>query len=175
MASLQNHIKSLLRGGKHAKGHDSPKDHPTTTVDKSNVHALREKQNHGISEPIIGHQQQQNYANPAAPEHFSVGPGVNNQNMAANANAMAAGAAAQNQKLNTPARDEEIKRIVAEERAKANQLPKYPGLERYILREKMGDGAFSNVYRARDSQSGQEVAIKVVRKFEMNSNQVGPG
>lgn len=37
----------------------------------------------------------------------------------------------------------------------------------------MGDGAFSNVYRARDSQ-GQwgEVAIKVVRKFEMNSQQV---
>jgi hypothetical protein len=37
----------------------------------------------------------------------------------------------------------------------------------------MGDGAFSNVYKARDLQ-GQigEVAIKVVRKFEMNSSQV---
>jgi len=37
----------------------------------------------------------------------------------------------------------------------------------------MGDGAFSNVYRAKDT-TGQydEVAIKVVRKFEMNSNQV---
>ncbi|KAK5000465.1 MAPK-activated protein kinase Srk1, partial [Cryomyces antarcticus] len=36
----------------------------------------------------------------------------------------------------------------------------------------MGDGAFSNVYRAKDTQ-GQypEVAIKVVRKFEMNSTQ----
>ncbi|KAF2010585.1 hypothetical protein BU24DRAFT_427703 [Aaosphaeria arxii CBS 175.79] len=37
----------------------------------------------------------------------------------------------------------------------------------------MGDGAFSNVYRAKDN-TGQwgEVAIKVVRKFEMNSSQV---
>merc|ERR1712230_328367 len=37
--------------------------------------------------------------------------------------------------------------------------------------EKMGDGAFSNVYKARDTQTHDEVAIKVVRKFEMNSNQ----
>jgi serine/threonine protein kinase len=52
-------------------------------------------------------------------------------------------------------------------------MPKYPGLERWLLLEKMGDGAFSNVYRARDI-TGQmdEVAIKVVRKFEMNKNQV---
>ncbi|KAF8525360.1 kinase-like domain-containing protein [Gautieria morchelliformis] len=35
----------------------------------------------------------------------------------------------------------------------------------------MGDGAFSNVYKAVDTQSGQKVAIKVVRKFELNSSQ----
>jgi len=37
----------------------------------------------------------------------------------------------------------------------------------------MGDGAFSNVYRARDT-TGQfdQVAIKVVRKYEMNNLQV---
>lgn len=53
-------------------------------------------------------------------------------------------------------------------------MPRYPGLERWILLEKMGDGAFSNVYRAKDSTTEYgEVAIKVVRKFEMNSNQVG--
>ena len=39
--------------------------------------------------------------------------------------------------------------------------------------EKMGDGAFSNVYRAIDTEgTAGEVAIKVVRKFEMNQNQV---
>lgn len=66
-----------------------------------------------------------------------------------------------------------IERIVAEERESQGKLPKYPGLERWTLLEKMGDGAFSNVYRAKDNtgKSG-EVAIKVVRKFEMNSNQV---
>lgn len=37
----------------------------------------------------------------------------------------------------------------------------------------MGDGAFSNVYRARDTTGERgEVAIKVVRKYEMNSMQV---
>ena len=53
-------------------------------------------------------------------------------------------------------------------------MPKYPGLERWVLLEKMGDGAFSNVYRAKDA-TGQydQAAIKVVRKFEMNSSQVG--
>ncbi|KAF7846378.1 hypothetical protein BT93_L4483 [Corymbia citriodora subsp. variegata] len=54
-------------------------------------------------------------------------------------------------------------------------MPKYPGLERFILIEKMGDGAFSNVYKARDTQTGAEVAIKVVRKFEMSSNQQPKG
>ena len=66
-----------------------------------------------------------------------------------------------------------LERIVAEERESKGKLPRYPGLERYTLLEKMGDGAFSNVYRAKDNE-GQypEVAIKVVRKFEMNSTQV---
>ena len=66
-----------------------------------------------------------------------------------------------------------LERIVAEEREAKGKMPRYPGLERWNLIEKMGDGAFSNVYRARDSH-GQwgEVAIKVVRKFEMNSQQV---
>jgi hypothetical protein len=66
-----------------------------------------------------------------------------------------------------------LERIVAEERENRAKLPRYPGLERWALVEKMGDGAFSNVYRARD-RDGQygEVAIKVVRKFEMNNQQV---
>ncbi|GBF61742.1 serine/threonine-protein kinase [Trichophyton mentagrophytes] len=70
------------------------------------------------------------------------------------------------------AHEQEIEQIIAEEKLNRSKLPTYPGLERYILVEKMGDGAFSNVYRARykSGQSG-EVAIKVVRKFEMSSKQ----
>ncbi|KAG5289795.1 serine/threonine-protein kinase srk1 [Histoplasma ohiense] len=70
------------------------------------------------------------------------------------------------------AHESEIEQIIAEERRSRSTMPKYPGLERWDLVEKMGDGAFSNVYRARDTTGKYgEVAIKVVRKFEMNSKQ----
>ncbi|KAI0998404.1 Serine/threonine-protein kinase [Podosphaera aphanis] len=84
----------------------------------------------------------------------------------------AAHAAEQNQKKSTKIDKENLARMLAEESEMKGKLPDYPGLERWQLIEKMGDGAFSNVYRARDLQ-GQtgEVAIKVVRKYEMNSNQ----
>ncbi|KAM0256942.1 hypothetical protein ACHAQJ_004643 [Trichoderma viride] len=66
-----------------------------------------------------------------------------------------------------------LAQIVAEENASKGQFPKYPELERWELLEKMGDGAFSNVYRARDltGEHAGEVAIKVVRKYEMNRMQ----
>jgi len=69
--------------------------------------------------------------------------------------------------------DTMLARIIAEEKESKGKLPKYPGLERYTLLEKMGDGAFSNVYRARDNHGEHgEVAIKVVRKYELNAGQV---
>ncbi|CAG8604569.1 423_t:CDS:2 [Cetraspora pellucida] len=64
-----------------------------------------------------------------------------------------------------------VARIVAEEREQKNRLPNYPGLERYRLLEKMGDGAFSNVYKAINVVTQEKVAIKVVRKRELNSAQ----
>ncbi|KAE8219628.1 hypothetical protein CF319_g6713 [Tilletia indica] len=64
--------------------------------------------------------------------------------------------------------------IVDEERQASEKLPLYEGLtERFDLVCKMGDGAFSNVYKARDKKTGKKVAIKVVRKYELNSNQDG--
>ena len=66
-----------------------------------------------------------------------------------------------------------IAKLVAEENASKDKFPRYAGLERWELVEKMGDGAFSNVYRARDLQGDAgNVAIKIVRKFEMNNMQV---
>ncbi|KAG5986994.1 hypothetical protein E4U43_005270, partial [Claviceps pusilla] len=68
--------------------------------------------------------------------------------------------------------DASLAKLVAEENASRSKFPRYPGLERWDLIEKMGDGAFSNVYRARDLQGDAgEVAIKVVRKYEMNNAQ----
>jgi serine/threonine-protein kinase RCK2 len=66
----------------------------------------------------------------------------------------------------------EAEKIVEEERLASEKMPNYPGLsERFQLICKMGDGAFSNVYKARVRKTGQKVAIKVVRKYEMNGNQ----
>ncbi|KAJ4297338.1 MAPK-activated protein kinase Srk1 [Collariella sp. IMI 366227] len=84
---------------------------------------------------------------------------------------------AQHQPADTKAKnkripDENIAKLVAEENESKSKFPHYPGLERWQLVEKMGDGAFSNVYRARDREGNAgDVAIKVVRKFEMNSMQ----
>ncbi|KAJ4364183.1 MAPK-activated protein kinase Srk1 [Neocucurbitaria cava] len=108
---------------------------------------------------------------------FGAGAG-DNRNIAAQAGDAAARAASDKQKQAAAAKQAGVdpsvlERIVAEEREAKGKMPRYPGLERWTLVEKMGDGAFSNVYRARDT-TGQwgEVAIKVVRKFEMNSQQV---
>ncbi|KAF9578140.1 MAPK-activated protein kinase Srk1, partial [Lunasporangiospora selenospora] len=66
---------------------------------------------------------------------------------------------------------EAASRIVAEEKQQKSMMPVYPGLERYRLVEKMGDGAFSNVYKAHDTKMDRMVAVKIVRKFELNSHQ----
>lgn len=102
------------------------------------------------------------------------------KNRGAQAANVAAHAAGNNQKVDGSKKkkleQEELARIVAEEREKAGKLPLYPGLERWELIQKMGDGAFSNVYRAKDREGvAGEVAIKVVRKFEMNASQVSTG
>lgn len=83
------------------------------------------------------------------------------------------GAAAGGSKQQTKTYDEQtLARIISEEKANREKLPKYPGLERYSLQQKMGDGAFSNVYHARDLQGIHgDVAIKVVKKFELNASQ----
>lgn len=79
---------------------------------------------------------------------------------------------------------EEAERIVADERAQSEKMPVYEvrrsvirhadiqGLEGFRLVEKMGDGAFSNVYKAVDRKTGRKVAVKVVRKYELNHSQV---
>nr|CAG8606702.1 6763_t:CDS:2 [Entrophospora candida] len=67
--------------------------------------------------------------------------------------------------------DATVAMIVAEEKEEKNKIPTYPGLERYIFLEKMGDGAFSNVYKVLDTSEKKKVAIKVVRKRELNLSQ----
>lgn len=178
MAAIQN-FKNFLRHGKQARQNAEP----TTNV--SNIHAQSQHQryqapdpvHHGLSEPAMDTKPLQQHAAPHG--DYSVGAGAgDNRNIAAQAGDAAARAAGDKQKQAAAAKQAGVdpsvlERIVAEEREAKGKIPRYPGLERWTLLEKMGDGAFSNVYRARDT-TGQwgEVAIKVVRKFEMNSQQV---
>ncbi|KAJ5693182.1 Serine/threonine-protein kinase srk1 [Penicillium macrosclerotiorum] len=145
MSTIQN-IKNFIRHGKQARL-VTPHSEPTTDV--STIHAEQQPQPQGQFSPALG--------------AFDTGDREKHGQ-----------AAAQKPSDAQVRRDRsvEIERLVAEENMNRSKMPKYPGLERWILVEKMGDGAFSNVYRAKDS-TGQhdEVAIKVVRKFEMNSNQ----
>lgn len=179
MAAIQN-FKNFLRHGKQARQNAEP----TTNV--SNVHAQSQHQrynqapdpvHHGITEPVMDHKPLQHNNNNLGPADYSVGAGAgDNRNIAAQAGDAAARAVDEKRKREAKAAaidPQLLERIVAEEREAKGKLPRYPGLERWTLLEKMGDGAFSNVYRARDT-TGQwdEVAIKVVRKFEMNSQQV---
>ncbi|KAH7887888.1 kinase-like domain-containing protein [Phlebopus sp. FC_14] len=53
------------------------------------------------------------------------------------------------------------------------KMPTYKGLENFRLIDKMGDGAFSNVYKGIDLSTGNKVAVKVVRKYELNASQAG--
>ncbi|KAK0490718.1 Pkinase-domain-containing protein [Armillaria novae-zelandiae] len=63
--------------------------------------------------------------------------------------------------------------IVKEERDAKAQMPTYKGLENFQLIDKMGDGAFSNVYKAIDLTTQKSVAVKVVRKYELTASQDG--
>ena len=183
MSTIQN-LKNFIRHGKQARASNNTHADPTTSV--SPVHAQQQrhqqpppKQHHGISDPtILEHKPLQHNAQP--PLDFSAA-NIDQRNVAAQAGGVAAQKAGEAQKINQGGAKERkrdydpstIERIVAEEREAQGKFPKYPGLERFKLLEKMGDGAFSNVYRAKDlTGEFKEVAIKVVRKYEMNSNQV---
>ncbi|CAN8101484.1 unnamed protein product [Discula destructiva] len=174
MSTIQQ-LKNFIRHGKQARvantnddGHkktDSPppQSQPLPAPNKAMAH----------SEPGYGGAP----VNPpqGVPDAYSVAPGENT-NRAARADGVAANRNENKQDLqggsNKKARIDDVAQMVAEEAASRSKFPKYQGLDRWELVEKMGDGAFSNVYRARDTEGKVgEVAIKVVRKFEMNSMQ----
>jgi serine/threonine-protein kinase RCK2 len=179
MSTIQN-LKNFIRHGKQARASNAPHGDPTINI--SPIHAQQQR-HHGTHAPVQG----TTFSDPSLAGHKSPqqplpvagdysAANLDNRKNAAQAAGVAANTQGQHQKVANGDRrkhEAEIEQIVAEEREQRGKMPRYPGLERYHLTEKMGDGAFSNVYRAKDT-TGQydEVAIKVVRKFEMNSNQV---
>ncbi|OHW99951.1 camk camk1 protein kinase [Colletotrichum incanum] len=165
MSTIQQ-LKNFIRHGKQARVTNTDEPVP------KQQHSPPQKAQMGVSEPAYP------AANPvqAIPEAYSVA-GDGQQNRAAQAGHAAAHAVEPNQHKTSKAGknidNTHIAKLIAEENESKSKFPRYPGLERWELLEKMGDGAFSNVYRARDTTGEHpgECAIKVVRKYEMNSMQ----
>jgi hypothetical protein len=166
MSTIQQ-LKNFIRHGKQAR---TANDEPTRKNEVPAAPQPVQQKNPAVTEPGYGNGQA-----PQPLEAYSEAPGD-----ARNRVAQAGHAAAHHAEPAQNVLDKKSKRIdeanlaqlVAEENASKSKFPRYPGLERWQLVEKMGDGAFSNVYRARDVQGEMgEVAIKVVRKYEMNSMQ----
>jgi len=172
MSTIQN-LKNFIRHGKQARAVEPPRDQPTTNISPVHAHQQHRQQGQAISDPTVRTQNQNYLQLQPLPGEYSAAA-VNQQNVAAQAGLAAANATGHAQKMQNLNREAELQQIINEEREQKGKFPKYPGLERYILVEKMGDGAFSNVYRAKDTQQPGEVAIKIVRKYEMNANQVRP-
>ncbi|ODV96331.1 hypothetical protein PACTADRAFT_67754, partial [Pachysolen tannophilus NRRL Y-2460] len=61
--------------------------------------------------------------------------------------------------------------IVKQENEERKKLPSYPYLTDYALLGKMGEGAFSIVYKAKDLKTGDLVAVKIIRKYQMDQKQ----
>lgn len=64
--------------------------------------------------------------------------------------------------------DEVANRMVEEEKKTRKEQAQYPNLEQYQVLEKMGEGAFSVVYKARHISTGKLVAVKILRKYQMD-------
>ena len=164
MSTIQS-LKNFIRHGKQARV-VTPHAEPTTNV--SPVHAQPERQPQGRYSPAVGGLDAIDSRLGNKPADQSPQPADHHQQQHQQPQQQQ-----QQQQQSKRNRDAEVEKIVAEERFSSSQMPNYPGLERWMLLEKMGDGAFSNVYRAKDTMGDfDQVAIKVVRKFEMNSSQV---
>lgn len=177
MSTIQQ-LKNFIRHGKQARNYndDSSRKNEQSRSPPQQPQPVPTK-NMPPSEPVVGH-------HPAPPgqglhhDAYSEAPGdarnrVAQADHAAAHNAEAAQNVSQKDASKSKRVDEaNLAKLIAEENASKSKFPKYPGLERWELLEKMGDGAFSNVYRARDlTGEYSEVGIKVVRKYEMNSMQ----
>ncbi|KAJ6442804.1 serine/threonine-protein kinase srk1 [Purpureocillium lavendulum] len=169
MSTIQQ-LKNFIRHGKQARAANINEDASRKEEAPQAPHPVQDRNMHA-SEPAYGHMPA--HQEPLDAYSHAPGDGHNRAVQAGFAAAHHVDQAQPSKAAKTKRVDEaELKQLVAEENASRAKFPRYPGLERWELIEKMGDGAFSNVYRARDLQGATgEVAIKVVRKYEMNSMQ----
>ncbi|PFH52518.1 hypothetical protein AMATHDRAFT_1925 [Amanita thiersii Skay4041] len=153
MYTLLTFLEDLIRHGKNhnQSRQDHPKQHP-----RDNPQTPKDQSSRTSHQPIPP-----SSATPSTTKHMSAPPPANQ----------------------APA-------LIANEQSDSYpKMPSYRGLENFRLLEKMGEcacipliasfslmavsGAFSNVYKATDLTTKHKVAVKVVRKYELNASQVG--
>ncbi|KAK7734005.1 MAPK-activated protein kinase Srk1 [Cytospora paraplurivora] len=178
MSTIQQ-LKNFIRHGKQARVNNNADDaHKKNEQSPPSSHPAPVPNKNMIPQSEPGYGAAVGNQHGVLPEAYSTAPG-DEQHRAARAEGVAANHVEDQQALHhgnsgtkNKQRIDEAAKLVAEENASRSKFPRYAGLERWELLEKMGDGAFSNVYRARDLEGDAgEVAIKVVRKYEMNSMQ----
>ncbi|WRT66214.1 uncharacterized protein IL334_003167 [Kwoniella shivajii] len=166
-------FKQILRHGKHAQSSQAPAAQPDSRTNQSaghrNTKAGQQQSPTQTQTQTQASQPQQTqqayYNNDMAGQGLTASNGQPAQSQASQSGSKAP--------MVSPNYREEAERIVADERAQSEKMPVYEGLEGYTLIEKMGDGAFSNVYKAVEKKTGRKVAVKVVRKYELNHSQNG--
>jgi len=160
-------FKQILRHGKHAQQPSQPQQ-PQQQQQQPQPQQTSGRNGKATSQAPVQapapQQQQGYYQNDMRSEGLTAGTAANYGNQ---------GQSSGKAPMVSPNYREEAERIVAEERAQTEKLPVYEGLEDFKLLEKMGDGAFSNVYKALERKTGRKVAVKVVRKYELSSSQNG--
>lgn len=168
MASQFQNLKNFIRHGKHARNNQEISAPPAPQHTQSDPTTIAEPQKNPIDNSNTAVQSN----NAAADATAAQQPAANDPGVVSPSHGGVSASGIGKQGGKTYDKDV-LAKIVAEEKVSRGRLPRYPGLERWILLEKMGDGAFSNVYRARDSTGEyDQIAIKVVRKYELNATQV---
>nr|XP_031857811.1 uncharacterized protein CI109_006754 [Kwoniella shandongensis]KAA5524883.1 hypothetical protein CI109_006754 [Kwoniella shandongensis] len=160
----------ILRHGKHAQQASPSPQQEVKQSTSSGQRSSKTTQAQTQAQPSQSQSQSQSQAQ--AQQAYYNNNDMHNQGLAAgNAQPQASNSASGKAPMVSPNYREEAERIVADERAQSEKMPVYEGLEGYTLIEKMGDGAFSNVYKAVERKTGRKVAVKVVRKYELNHSQ----
>ncbi|KAK4672710.1 MAPK-activated protein kinase Srk1 [Podospora pseudopauciseta] len=164
MSTIQQ-LKNFIRHGKQARAanaDDSARTKHEHSPPHSQAHAKQHNMAPAVSEPVYGAgAPRQNHV-----DAYSTAGDA--QNRVAQAGHVAAHHVEPAQGVSSKTKkrvpDENIAKLVAEENADKNKLPRYQGLERWQLVEKMGDGAFKQQaspsgFQAKGSQSSREVQI----------------
>ncbi|KAG8885902.1 hypothetical protein FRB97_009064 [Tulasnella sp. 331] len=149
--ALMETFKNFIRHGKHARTTAQPTT--GTTNAQGQIVSPTKTQQDGTGQIATSTKQHRTRQEP--PRHIDLEPAKEGARVTKDA----AGNAtfANNPAVSTPY-SREAEMIVQEEREAKGKMPVYKGLERFKLIEKMGDGAFSNVYKAIDLDSGKKVA-----------------